>query len=561
MAELKWQSINLDHIGLPEGITTLFNNFDSLAKNINQLLKNIKTALTVVNTFLLDNINPLLLLLQFILQEILDFIDTLREAGIYHISIMPSKATNTRFIKLKDVFPGVDISEERGFHILTTDDIFQKYVASFDDEGDLKKPPTEDDVIAGGFVVFAGFGDSDVKLFVSGLTKMFELVQTVSNLFIQLTNGDEYRKLYRETTSLLNVMFESEEVLYYPKSSTSSIGDSTIAVDASIHKSTPGKIKGGKIRIKVGTSSQAVLTGQPESFSVRFNSWTNTKNSHVFNLAFLRINAQEGTTSNIITSTSSFKNLKVGDLVLNLTRSNSVSYILGITSDNRISISPSITGQTDGDDIRFNAVPLNWINVIPDGDKIYIDDPKGPELRKIPPTAKSEKPDWQTVKLARDLIPPLGDLLDDIFGVVEGFKDQATGASQAMANLIEFIEAKIDSITAVQTKIASVRNYFQTIRDTFAALESVNLVSMRGLYVNPQVGGINILKQAVLDKDLTDAPGEFQYCMLYSAVGSGPGLGLISFLLGLRPDFDLTEPQKLTIPFDEDAAKKEYGLG
>ena len=159
------------------------------------------------------------------------------------------------------------------------------------------------------------------------------------------------------------------------------------------------------------------------------------------------------------------------------------------------------------------------------------------------------------------MIPPLGNLLDDIFGIVEGFKDQNAGASQVVANLIKFIETKIQVIESAQAQIENLAAYFKKIKDTFQKLDEVKLANISTLVVKVQPGGINILKQAILDKTLEDRPENFQYCMLFSLVGSGPGLGLIEFLLGLRPTFDLSEAVPLKIPFDEDAAKKEYGLG
>lgn len=549
IAPTKWEFLDKKSFKLPDDIENLFKQFDRLSKNLNQLLKNVKSVLTFVDTILIDGLNPLLLLFQFILEEILDFIDTLREAGIYHIAMMPDESTNSRRILYKDVFPGTTDSTTAGFYILTRDDLFQKYVASFDDEGDPKKPPTEDDAIAGGFVLFFGVGSDDVKLFVSGLTKMFELVQIVADLFQQLFGSDAWMKLLRETNSLLKIVAEITSI-EYTALTNQSIGASTLSIQESIKAATPGKTSGGTIVLKNSSDNPQI------NYSLRYDSWTNTKTSHVFNLAFLAIKAETKTDSRTILSNVNIKNVKVGDLVLNVTRSNAVSYVLGITNDNRFVISPSIPGQTIGDIIKINAVPISFNP----GQQVFVDDPKGPTLRTLSPTPNPTSPNWETSRIARDMIPSLGDLLDDIFGVVEGFKDQATGASQAMKNLIAFIESKISVIESVQAKITSTREYFQKIRDTFAALEAVKLANISILKVGVQKGGINILKQAILDETLENRPENFQYCMLFSVLGSGPGLGLIEFILGLRPTFDITEPSPLTIPFDEDAVKKEYGL-
>jgi len=67
-----------------------------------------------------------------------------------------------------------------------------------------------------------------------------------------------------------------------------------------------------------------------------------------------------GTSSTVIEKSGGgfTANAKRGDLVLNTTRSNAVSYVVSVNSDTQITISPAIAGQVSTDNIELNAVPV-----------------------------------------------------------------------------------------------------------------------------------------------------------------------------------------------------------
>jgi len=122
---------------------------------------------------------------------------------------------------------------------------------------------------------------------------------------------------------------------------TSALMGSSIAADE------PGKSVGGIIRL-VDTSANA-------EYRIRFSSWA----SSTFTLASSTIAAADsGTNTVTIVESGAFASSKVGDIVVNVTRGNAVSYITVITDDNTVTISPAITGQTTADEIRLNVLPV-----------------------------------------------------------------------------------------------------------------------------------------------------------------------------------------------------------
>ena len=58
----------------------------------------------------------------------------------------------------------------------------------------------------------------------------------------------------------------------------------------------------------------------------------------------------------------------MGDLVLNTTRSNAVSYVTAVVSNNQLTISPAITGQVATDTYEINAIPV----ITTTSDDVYV---------------------------------------------------------------------------------------------------------------------------------------------------------------------------------------------
>lgn len=120
---------------------------------------------------------------------------------------------------------------------------------------------------------------------------------------------------------------------------------------ASITADEPGKSSGGIIRL--------VDTSASQEYRIRFDTWSGT----TFELA-----DQTGTADNTGTTTSAtnlnddgkafLTTVKVGDIVVNSTRGNAVSYVTVVVSNNQLTISPGITGQVSGDTYYINVLPV-----------------------------------------------------------------------------------------------------------------------------------------------------------------------------------------------------------
>ena len=146
-------------------------------------------------------------------------------------------------------------------------------------------------------------------------------------------------------TGLAGVIDKTE----YSAAGGESIGDGTLVVDGSITQDTPGKTTGGILRIR---DASVGYTG----YRIRYSSWSGS----TFTLPNYSFAATASTdTTNIYKSGGGFTaNVKRGDLVLNTSRTNAVSYVKRVVSDTQIEIYPAITGQVSTDNIKINTVPI-----------------------------------------------------------------------------------------------------------------------------------------------------------------------------------------------------------
>lgn len=123
------------------------------------------------------------------------------------------------------------------------------------------------------------------------------------------------------------------------------IGDATLAVDA--------------IATQVPSAGRIVLVDNSDGnkeYVLRYSSYDS--GTDVFTLANIDLTGITGATTTTLTETGAFTNAKRGDLVLNKTRSNAVSYILSVDSNDSVTIDPAIAGQTNGDNVEINAIPI-----------------------------------------------------------------------------------------------------------------------------------------------------------------------------------------------------------
>lgn len=121
----------------------------------------------------------------------------------------------------------------------------------------------------------------------------------------------------------------------------------TAVMGSSITLDTPGKTTGGTLRL--------VDTSATTEYRLRYSSYS----SATFTLAYTEIvSADSGTNTTNITETGIGTASRVGDLVMNVTRSNAVSYVTAIVDADNVTISPAISGQTATDNIKFNCLPV-----------------------------------------------------------------------------------------------------------------------------------------------------------------------------------------------------------
>lgn len=166
---------------------------------------------------------------------------------------------------------------------------------------------------------------------------------------VNVTVGNTKLKDRVAVFRLTGVLGEIEKTYYSATAHT--IGDATLLVGEAIRGDEPGKTAGGVLRL-VDTSANT-------EYRLRFSSWITS----TFTLA-----NQTGTMDDIGSTTSStnlnddgkafLTTVKVGDLVLNTTRSNAVSYVTAVVSNNQLTISPAIAGQVATDAYEINAIPV-----------------------------------------------------------------------------------------------------------------------------------------------------------------------------------------------------------
>lgn len=391
MADPKWQTKTLS-VALPPELQQLLDVYDEIADSINNILDISVDALNVISFLLTDIVNPLILALIFIAQQMLSLIQNLNATAVHIIGMYPSEATNSHFIRYKDVLPGFSDTSTGGFHVLNTDDLFRKYVDTFTDQGDTNRPPEGDNIVAGGLVIFAGAGTKEQIKTAAALRRTFELFQNLANFYADLLNVEEFKKF----AGVLNKFIDNID--------------------------------------KAQTAADASTT----------------------------------------------------------------------ISDTE--------------------------------------------------TKKSIAPDWKSRRVTKHIIPALGNALNSVEGIIQGFIDQAVGASTAVQNLIDYIEGKVKEIIEIQAELQDLRDFFNSLD-----LATLDLVTLNILVVEPQVGGINILKSSVLDVNLVGRPDrDLQFTALVSFVGAGSGVSLLLFLLGLTDSFELGVDDR--IEFDEDSVRNAFGL-
>jgi len=169
----------------------------------------------------------------------------------------------------------------------------------------------------------------------------------------ETTSTDDLAAMFRLTGSGGNI-----NKAEYSCVGGEAIGATTIVVSA-IAQDVVGKTAGGTL-ILVDDPA-----GAGTEYPIRFSSWTGS----TFTLANIDIvSADAGTNTTTIVEAGAFTNAKRGDIVVNKTQANAVSYVKSVDTANQVTISPAITGQTTADAIELNCVPV----VLTSSDDLYV---------------------------------------------------------------------------------------------------------------------------------------------------------------------------------------------
>jgi len=147
----------------------------------------------------------------------------------------------------------------------------------------------------------------------------------------------------------------------YYSATVQAIGAITVVVGEAIRVDEPGKTSEGVLRL-VDNNADPTLT---KEYRLRFNTWSVS----TFNLFEFDANpAGAGTTTTNVNFTGVGTYAKIGDLVINHTRSEAVSYVTAIPGANDVTIFPAIALQAPTDDIELNVLPV----VTATADDVYV---------------------------------------------------------------------------------------------------------------------------------------------------------------------------------------------
>ena len=126
------------------------------------------------------------------------------------------------------------------------------------------------------------------------------------------------------------------------------IGATTLVVDTVIPADVPGKSIGGVLYIR----DQSDVNRE---YRVRYTSYL-TSTFTLFQVAVAA--ADGGTNTTTVVEAGAFGSVLRGDIVVNTSRGDAVSYVTDVPDANTINIDPPIAGQTTGDVINVGGVPI-----------------------------------------------------------------------------------------------------------------------------------------------------------------------------------------------------------
>ena len=133
-------------------------------------------------------------------------------------------------------------------------------------------------------------------------------------------------------------------------------GDATLTVDGTIDADVPGKTLGGHCVLRD-------VSDNNQEYVLRYSSYAAA--TGVITLANSVIVAADAATTTTIQETGAFASTLVGDLIYNST-AGGVSYVSQVVDNDNIVCDPPISGQTTGDAIELNAIPIALVDTLDD---------------------------------------------------------------------------------------------------------------------------------------------------------------------------------------------------
>lgn len=589
MPEFKWETKKIE-VKPPQLLTDLIKTWRSFSDPLKSFFNTIKPVLQAAKVFLSQETNPILLALTFTLDELLKFISQLKNSSVHMMIIGPSSTTNNNTlskegdfrqkpagsISYKDLFGGFSNSDG-SMWLLNTNTILDAYVDSFGDTGDLDRPPSD------------------------GAKQKIQITLTSAGVlegtFFQI-NSAKNLKLYYVWFGRKGVKDSSGGEDQEPNILENPSGDDTtrglselIHVDTSVTGSQVLTLKllGDRLTNALSNIPEMTILSSEEILT----SFTSLggPNEITHNYSIVIENASEGHTNNpsdggdviihdatgnpapnggIYTKTFTPASVYNTDIEFNILVegqdsvaddffAGGVVLFFGILET---SLFKKTTFATDAEtafkafkdliailDFFINNPGLSDLKKEINDALNKVEYRKSAEPNDQPfPTVQTPSipPDWKALVLFRDIIPVVGELLDDLTEDVTNIRNNLNSGGKEMINsLINYLQKQIDDIDRILGLI-------QTIDDFFDFLANLGSAEVSMLLVEPQDGGINKLKVAAGDRDLEDRPNEdLQYCFLMSFVGAGTGFSLLMNMLGLSDTIDYGRSDN--VPFQDDS--------
>lgn len=530
--------------------------FEELSDSISGILNPLSSGLSAAKLFLIDEVNPLLLAINFVLDQMLVVISNLKNSGVHFIVMYPSKENHSKWrsdktsaILLRDVIAGYSPFDPSSFYLLTRDDIFNKYVKSFDDIEDARRPPgpgvkqiTTIDTLglkAKDFAPPKGITTS----------RWFNLHSANSASTVPGTPGvDDQGNTIDSNSVTYHVWFNVDNKKSQDPEPKGSAGGIEISLNASnVNPQHVISTLRNAINLKIDFDAFDEESGLIIVTNTSFGPSQISTDGVSTGLQFgVRTNGVQGLEDN---ATSGAIVIFAGGMTADVLKQGTyIEDVINTFCD----LSDMFLSLIDYDSLReWHEECTELAGKI---NKAKLAARRGGVVQPVALKNQPEGKNWSAIKLT-EAIPPMGTLLTKIEGILLGLKNASTGASSALANLIKYIDNKIAEIEAINQEIS---DFIQFLDDLNEKLNKLGTFKLSTLIVDSQPGGVAEIKRAILDDSIPGRPSQdLFYCSLISIVGTGTAFSFFAFMLGLSNTF-VTGADETA--FDEDELKTRFEL-